>query len=180
MTYKDIPSYCDYHAFYREVFEQLPNGAQIAEVGVYLGHSVAYMATLAKESGKKITIYAVDTFKGSLEHRAKGKTDFGDAFWQNMFACGVRDYVTTMTGTSLWAAETLHETFDFVFIDASHDYANVKADIIAWAPRLKPGGIFAGHDYCKSWPGVMEAVDELIPNKQLTKSVWWTRTEPTS
>lgn len=175
MTYKDIPGYCDFHDFYKYVFDQLPDGALTAEIGVYLGHSVAYMASLSKESGKKIVIYAVDTFQGSQEHKSKGKTDFGDAFWQNMFACDVRNYVTTMTGSSVWAASTLHETFDFVFIDAAHDYESVKADIEAWRPKVKSGGILAGHDYCKSWPGVMEAVDELIPNRQIIKNVWWTR-----
>lgn len=173
MRYNEIPGYCDYHDFYRDVFEQLPEGATVAEVGVYLGHSVAMMATLAKEAKKNITIYAIDTFEGSLEHRTKGKTDFGEAFMRNISACGVSDYVVTMTGKSLWAAEVLNEKFDFVFIDAAHDYENVRADILAWRMKVKPGGILAGHDYCKSWPGVMEAVDEIIPDAQIVKNVWW-------
>ena len=180
MRYNEIPGYCDYHDFYRDVFDGLPDGAIIAEVGVYLGHSVAMMSTLAKEAKKNVTIYAIDTFEGSLEHRAKGRTDFGEAFMRNISACGVSDYVVTMTGKSLWAAQTIANTFDFVFIDASHDYDNVKADILAWSPKVKPGGILAGHDMTPVWPGVVKAVNEIFPNANVKKNVWWTRIEPTS
>ncbi len=37
--------------------------------------------------------------------------------------------------------------FDFVYIDAAHDYANVKTDLAAWYPKVKLGGVFSGHDF---------------------------------
>lgn len=52
--------------------------------------------------------------------------------------------------------------FDTIFIDACHHYAEVKADIQAWLPMLKPGGIIAGHDYWPAHTGVMDAVNELF------------------
>lgn len=177
MTYKDIPGYCDFHEFYRTVFAQLPEGAVIVEVGVYLGHSSAFMATLAKESGKQIKIYAVDTFNGSREHSLR---DFYNRFCENIFACGVQKYIVPVLSPSECAVKFDYiPDLDFCFIDAAHDYDNVKRDIQAWRPKVKPGGILAGHDYCASWPGVKEAVDELIPDRQLTKSVWWKKLEPT-
>ena len=36
--------------------------------------------------------------------------------------------------------------FDLVFIDADHEEEAVLADINMWEPRLRPGGILAGHD----------------------------------
>lgn len=39
------------------------------------------------------------------------------------------------------------ETFDFIYVDARHDYKGVTEDMVAWYPKLKRGGIFAGHDY---------------------------------
>eukprot|EP00211_Chloroparvula_japonica_P013992 CAMPEP_0119155028 /NCGR_PEP_ID=MMETSP1310-20130426/51538_1 /TAXON_ID=464262 /ORGANISM="Genus nov. species nov., Strain RCC2339" /LENGTH=242 /DNA_ID=CAMNT_0007147615 /DNA_START=299 /DNA_END=1024 /DNA_ORIENTATION=- len=37
--------------------------------------------------------------------------------------------------------------FDYIYIDARHDYLGVKEDLNAFWPKLKCGGIFAGHDY---------------------------------
>ena len=44
---------------------------------------------------------------------------------------------------SRWAATKL----DVVFIDGAHDYASVDQDLKLWGPRVRPGGIVAGHDY---------------------------------
>jgi len=53
-------------------------------------------------------------------------------------------------------------SLDFVYIDAWHRYKSVKEDIITWLPKLKPGGAIGGHDYDPAWPGVAQAVNELI------------------
>ena len=52
------------------------------------------------------------------------------------------------------------DELSFVFIDAAHDYESVKADIMAWRPKLKAGAYFGGHDY-HTEPGVVQAVEEL-------------------
>jgi len=36
---------------------------------------------------------------------------------------------------------------DFVYLDARHDFAGVVADIRAWWPKVRVGGVFAGHDF---------------------------------
>ena len=49
---------------------------------------------------------------------------------------------------SLEAAKLLlDKSLDFVYIDARHDYFNFMSDLIAWWPKLKNGGILAGHDF---------------------------------
>eukprot|EP00554_Chaetoceros_debilis_P000615 CAMPEP_0194083702 /NCGR_PEP_ID=MMETSP0149-20130528/9714_1 /TAXON_ID=122233 /ORGANISM="Chaetoceros debilis, Strain MM31A-1" /LENGTH=301 /DNA_ID=CAMNT_0038766153 /DNA_START=114 /DNA_END=1022 /DNA_ORIENTATION=- len=37
--------------------------------------------------------------------------------------------------------------FDYIYLDARHDYCAVKEDIEAYYPKLRPGGILGGHDY---------------------------------
>jgi hypothetical protein len=60
---------------------------------------------------------------------------------------------------------------DFIFIDASHEYEGVKADILAWKPKIKPGGMLSGHDI--DFPSVKQAVDELVVNyKTFRDNVW--------
>jgi len=53
--------------------------------------------------------------------------------------------------------------YDFIYIDASHLYHDVKRDLNDWLPKLKRGGVIAGHDYV-DYPefGVIKAVDEFI------------------
>lgn len=54
-------------------------------------------------------------------------------------------------------------SLDFAYIDADHSYEGCKRDILAWAPKIKPGGILAGHDYMNSPPQyeVRRAVAEV-------------------
>ena len=52
------------------------------------------------------------------------------------------------------------EFFDIVYIDGSHEYEHVKADIEAWLPKVRKGGYICGDDYSPGWQGVVKAVDE--------------------
>jgi hypothetical protein len=47
-------------------------------------------------------------------------------------------------------------SLDFVYIDANHEYQAVLDDIHAWYPKVKPGGVLAGHDYLD---GILPAGD---------------------
>lgn len=38
-------------------------------------------------------------------------------------------------------------SLDWVYIDANHDFANVTRDLETWTPKVKAGGLIAGHDY---------------------------------
>lgn len=45
------------------------------------------------------------------------------------------------------AVSEISEELDFVYVDARHDYCGVSEDIRNYWPKLRPGGIMAGHDY---------------------------------
>lgn len=70
-----------------------------------------------------------------------------------------------------------NESLDFVFLDADHSYEAVQADIAAWLPKVRPGGILCGHDYAnEAYPlwGVARAVDEAFgPQVELGKNYTW-------
>ncbi len=61
--------------------------------------------------------------------------------------------------------------FDFIHIDAWHTYEAVKADLEAWWPKLRKGGVFCGDDFIparshvESRFGVDEAVIEFFGKK---------------
>ena len=37
--------------------------------------------------------------------------------------------------------------YDFIYIDASHEYEDVLNDLKMFLPKLKSNGIIAGHDW---------------------------------
>ena len=43
-------------------------------------------------------------------------------------------------------------SMDFIYIDGNHEYSFAKKDLHLYWPKVKPGGIFAGHDFdAGSW-----------------------------
>lgn len=153
---------------------------KIVEIGSWRGRS-----TRALADNTPGTVTAVDGFVGSpfdtpngmwpdMKAQLAGKPEdwVYNEFMQNT---GYLPNVRTFRMLSLDGAEHLKdEQFDMIFIDAGHDYEHVKQDILAWRPLLASGGCFSGHDYFPGCPGVMQAVDELVPNfKKGGGSIWY-------
>jgi hypothetical protein len=79
-------------------------------------------------------------------------------------------------------------SLDFIYIDASHRYSGVSYDLLAWWPKLRHGGVFAGHDYVYKYRyEVMEAVNGFMCEEQQilrithedqnTPPSWWCERE---
>lgn len=156
------------------------NGAHFVEIGCWKGRSSAFMAVEIANSGKKIRFDCVDTWLGSDEpqHLADEAVKNGslfDEFCKNVMP--VKNYIGIVRMASVEAAELYgNESLDFVFIDAAHDYESVKADIEAWFPKMKEGGVLAGDDF--RWKGVERAVtekfgDHFEVHKQKGKGRQW-------
>ncbi|KAG2427390.1 hypothetical protein HYH02_014610 [Chlamydomonas schloesseri] len=48
------------------------------------------------------------------------------------------------------AAKAITEPLDFVYVDARHDYCGTYEDIELFWPKLRNGGVMAGHDYLEA------------------------------
>ena len=84
-----------------------------------------------------------------------------NTFLSNVKNCGVEGFITPVKKDSIVAAASFeNEYFDFIFIDANHDYSSVISDIESWNPKLNKTGIISGDDYHPYWIEVMKAVDE--------------------
>lgn len=88
--------------------------------------------------------------------------DFGKIehdFWQNVGEARKQERCDMLRMTSQEAAERVGDRqYDLVFIDALHDYEHVMQDISLWWPKVRKGGVLAGHDFNHKWPGVERAV----------------------
>lgn len=63
-------------------------------------------------------------------------------------------------------------SLDFVYIDANHRHDSVRDDLMRWFPKVREGGIFAGHDYLNGTHGqtrfgVQAAVDSFAQEHSL-------------
>jgi hypothetical protein len=156
----------------------------IVEIGVWKGASVATMATKLKELDVDGAVIAVDTWLGSAEHWTSqqwfdnlalehGRPALQKKFMANMVARGLTGHVLPLPLDSINAAQVLsHHNIkpDLVHLDGGHDYASVLADLRAWWPLVKPGGILIGDDYNTNgvWPEVRQAFDEFFGEAGLT------------
>jgi predicted O-methyltransferase YrrM len=145
----------------------------IAEIGSWRGRSTSVLAHHTPG-----IVVAIDTFQGSVEHQPQlqGKPSSG-VFHDFRANVSRYDNIWPLIANSETAARIIAHgpmRFDLIFIDASHDYESVKADIWAWLPLLTPDGILCGHDYMR-W-GVKQAVRQFIPKHRLVPdtSIWST------
>jgi len=150
----DIEGWCDYRSLYCAIAEVLPEGGTFAEIGSWQGQSAVTICQRLQDIGKSMTVHCIDTFEGEQNQpahleivRDMGGSTFGK-FCENIEAAGVSDMVKITTGDSAESASLFEDaSLDGIFIDAAHDYDSVVKDIEAWFPKVKPGGIFSGHDY---------------------------------
>jgi predicted O-methyltransferase YrrM len=159
--YEDIRGMMDYEDLYHAMVHKFPTGSHFVELGVWFGRSAAYMAVEIVNSKKKIQLDIVDNFlKSPIERATDSLKDF--------------DFVKIIQGnTAETAAQYRNKSLDFVFVDADHSAHGVSMDIMAWLPKMKKGGILAGHDY-ENWryPELKVAVDHLLPVKKVSQMCW--------
>ncbi|MGF1456733.1 MAG: class I SAM-dependent methyltransferase [Alphaproteobacteria bacterium] len=65
------------------------------------------------------------------------------------------------------------ESLDWIYIDGSHEYEDVRHDLRAWAPKIRSGGVIAGDDYYwRNAAGdysVKKAVDEFLVDAPVSR-----------
>lgn len=149
-----------YPNLYRDMVKKF-NHAKFLEVGSWKGRSVSFLAVEIKNSNKNIHIHCVDTWAGSSDHHDYATLNADSIYHEFLSNIDtVKDIITPIKLTSMEAVQVFpDEYFDFIFIDASHQYTDVMNDLIAWYPKVKTNGVFAGHDY-GTWDGVTQAVNE--------------------
>ncbi len=166
--YQNVEGWFNYEDLYSEMVNKFGNNSKFVEVGVWKGKSASYMAVEIINSGKKIQFDCVDNWEyvDGLQYDID-KSLFGNNLYRE-FLLNIQPvkHIIKPVKSISWEAAKLYEdnSLDFVFIDAAHDYESVKKDVTAWLPKVKIGGIIAGHDYI-THIAVKTAVDEIIPAK---------------
>lgn len=71
--------------------------------------------------------------------------------------------------TSDDCAKIIPDNLDFVYVDGDHSYEQVKKDIQNYFPKIRKGGILAGHDINQT--DVFRAVSEFVVKNKLDVKV---------
>lgn len=143
----------------------------VVEVGSWKGQSAVFMAEHCRARGYDAAILCIDTWLGSIEHLARadlrpllglrhGRPTLYEQFHANVRARGLEDWITPLPQTSQTAARYLAMRSlraDLVYLDGSHEYEDVLADLEAYWPLLRPGGILVGDDFIPMFEGVRRA-----------------------
>ena len=147
------PSYCSPYegAFLEGLAANCPDPARIVEIGTGKGTSLArilYGLSLHED----VRVWTID-----LEEKEETRADLENAQIPNW-------RYEMLIGDSAEIGKTNWEPLDLIFIDGSHSYKGVLADVEAWVPHLKEDGVLAFHDYGDPLHNVTPAVDETMVN----------------
>ncbi len=182
--YQSIPGWFDFGDLYSEAVARAKDGARFIELGTFMGKSLSYMAVEIVNSGKAIHLDSVDNTDvvaiAPIEEREQAEARrrwFGEKL-SNVLAATLaparaRGLIHEHhTGDSVAMAERFaNQGFDFIFLDTIHLYDQTKRELAAWWPKLKTGGVFAGHDHTDEFPGVEKACREFFgPHYQVRRS----------
>lgn len=164
---------------------ELGEARLIVEVGVWKGASTIAMASLLRERGVDGVVLAVDTWLGAVDHWIKDKwfdqlgfdhgyPSLARKFLANIIAAELTGHVLPLPLDSINAAALLAHhgiAVDAIHLDGGHEYGSVAADLRAWWPLLKPGGLLIGDDYGidGKWPGVRKAFDEFLDAQDISE-----------
>lgn len=136
----------------------VPRNGTIVELGSYRGKSTIALAMGAQISDA--TVYAVDHHPDYISvDTAYGMFD-NQAYYENIARHGVGSVLKTINLSSMQFIQYWREPIDLLWIDASHEYEDVKTDFLNWSPFVR--GKIAMHDTSGWFEGVSHFVEELL------------------
>jgi hypothetical protein len=151
-------------SWYQHVAEIFNSGSVFVEIGSFEGRSAVCLAESIFRLDKQITLHCVDTFTGNPEqdeydYLTNNPDCLYNKFNENTAFYQKRNIIVPHRGYSNTVCDEFEDnSIDFVFIDARHEYEFVMEDIKCWYPKLRSGGIMAGHDYRNNFVNISSDV----------------------
>lgn len=143
------------------------------EIGSYMGESTMMFAS----TGLFSTIYSIDPLDGYEEFNEMH--NYSWEFVRDEFTKNTKyfDSIVHLQDFSYNVIDKFeNDSIDFIYIDGSHGVEDVKRDLNLYLPKLKSGGILAGHDYNENaWPDLIKVVNEIVgkPDILFSDTSWF-------
>ncbi len=150
------------------LIERIPRRGTMVEVGSLAGFSTRVFARHFEK------VISVDPYSAGYDDAGdKNSDEIRLRLARDLFTLRFVDdpKVTQYREPSVTAARRFDAgSLDFVYVDGDHTFEGVTADIRAWLPKVRPGGVMAGDDF--SWEGVERAVRAEIPKFEVVEGRW--------
>lgn len=118
------------------------------DVGVEVGVECGLYSEVLLQAG--LAVYSVDAWQAYGDYRkgrvTQAKADRCYAETLDRLARYPRSRVIRQFSVDA-ARAFADQSLDWVYLDGAHDFASVRQDIAAWLPKIRLGGVMAGHDY---------------------------------
>lgn len=131
----------------------LPSNSTAVEVGVFRAYNLVKILENCNLISK---IYGVDKYEPYVDY-IEVPTNTVDQEKINRVRAGAykeislskdKDKIVLLETDSISASKLFEDnSLDFIFLDSYLTKEDVEMDIDAWYPKLKQGGVFAGHDW---------------------------------
>jgi hypothetical protein len=156
---------CKLLAHRNHLLKHLPLNGKGIEIGVLGGDWSEHLLRVTQPE----ELILVDTYNSNdYAHQKRFTKKDHEQYIRNKFTI-VQDKVKVVKGCSWEVLATFPENyFDWIYIDAAHDYASVKKDIEQAFHTLKPNGFIIMNDYImydhftKEDYGVVQATNEFM------------------
>lgn len=142
------------HHYIQAVIDQMDGPVRALEIGSWAGGSAISIAErLRAKGGSLIAVDPWEPYSGQSEpiyrtmDQAARSGKILEMFLFNIKAAGVNDLVIPIKASGEFAMKhILRGPFDFAFIDGSHYYKDVLADLTLAKDLVRVGGVLCGDD----------------------------------
>lgn len=136
------------------------------EMGVWTGHNLAHLLDVCENIKY---MYGIDPY---LPYQDWNRY-IGEDVMQNAYETALQNLAHFPTRCELlkMTSQTASQKFqdksiDFIFIDGDHSFECCYQDLNLWYNKIRPGGLFSGHDF--SLPGVNKALLQFRTENNIT------------
>lgn len=149
--------------------------------GVEIGVEAGIFSEEICQANPQLTLYCIDPWRayaGYIEHATQAELD-------RLYEESVKRLKHYNCKIVRKFSEEAHKDFpdeslDFVYIDGNHEFLHVAQDLVNWIPKVRKGGIVAGHDFRRNSKKYINDVKDVIPAYAYAKHInpWFVLREP--
>lgn len=152
----------------------------VVEFGCYIGTTSLFIRRLLDERKDAREFHAYDSFEGLPPKGLEDASPAGTQFTAGQLAVSKKQFIREFQKANLrppvihkgWFRDLTEADVPariaFAFLDGDF-YESIRDSLKLVLPRLQPGGTIVIDDYAReALPGAARAVQELLPNAQIT------------